>query len=50
MALASAIATLADDADARQWMGKAARERYEEEFEGTRWARRLVDLYRSVSV
>jgi len=48
-ALASAIRDLAGDADVRRWMGKAARERYEEEFSGTRWAGRLIDLYRAVS-
>jgi glycosyltransferase involved in cell wall biosynthesis len=46
--LATAIRSLAGDPDARRWMGKAARERFDQEFDGVRWARRLVSLYRSL--
>ncbi|MFH1103912.1 MAG: glycosyltransferase [Actinomycetota bacterium] len=47
--LAAAVRSLAGDADARRWMGKAARERFDQEFDGARWAGRLVALYRSLS-
>jgi len=44
-ALAAAIDRVAADADGRLWMGKRARERYDEEFSATMWARRLHSLY-----
>lgn len=44
-ALAGALRTLAGDADDRHWMGKRARERYDEEFGAARWASRLRGLY-----
>ncbi len=47
-ALSAAVSAMALDADGRRWMGKAARERFDQEFEGTRWARRLVEVYRAV--
>ena len=46
-ALADAVRSLARDEDARRWMGKAAMERFSEEFDGSAWARKLVESYRS---
>lgn len=45
-ALADAVISLVRDPDARQWMGKKARERFDERFEADAWARRLAGLYR----
>ena len=47
-ALADAILELASDADRRRWLGKQARERFDEEFEGGVWLRRLRRLYDEV--
>ena len=47
-ALGRAVADLGSNADQRRWMGKRARERFDAEFDGARWARRLAELYRTV--
>lgn len=47
-ALASSLRSLAGDADARRWMGKAARERFDEAFDGAAWSARLVATYRTL--
>ncbi len=47
-ALADAILELAGDADRRRLLGKRARERFEERFEGGVWLERLRDLYDSI--
>lgn len=44
-ALAGAIDALAADSDRRLWMGKAARERFDERFEAGAWVETLRDLY-----
>ncbi|OFW66996.1 MAG: hypothetical protein A2Z12_07000 [Actinobacteria bacterium RBG_16_68_21] len=49
VSLAAAIGSLADDGDSRRWMGKAARERFDQEFDGGAWARRLVAMYRTLT-
>jgi len=46
VALAEAVISLVQDPDGRLWMGKKARERFEERFEASGWATRLADLYR----
>ena len=48
-ALADAVRSLARDEDTRRWMGKAAMERFREEFDGSAWARKLVSLYRTLA-
>jgi glycosyltransferase involved in cell wall biosynthesis len=48
LALAAAIDRVADDPDARRWMGKHNRERFETEFRADIWARKLRALYESV--
>lgn len=47
-ALAAAVSRLAGDSQARRTMGEAARLRFEEEFEVTRWAGRLRSAYDGV--
>jgi glycosyltransferase involved in cell wall biosynthesis len=47
-ALADAIIAMVRDPDSRQWMGKRARERFDERFEPMTWVRRLERLYRSL--
>lgn len=47
-ALAAAIDRMAASPDARVWMGKRAREKYDAEFEAITWAERLRDLYDEV--
>ena len=47
-ALADAIDRVAADTDGRRWMGKRARERYDEEFSAENWADRLRSLYDEV--
>jgi len=47
-ALAVAVARLAADPEGRRLAGKQARGRFEDRFEGRRWARRLRSLYDEV--
>ena len=47
-ALAAAVIGLVQDADGRRWMGKKARERFDERFEARNWVRTLGVLYRSL--
>lgn len=47
-ALADAVDRVAADTDGRRWMGKRARERYDEEFSAEDWADRLRSLYDEV--
>jgi glycosyltransferase involved in cell wall biosynthesis len=47
-AVRSAVETLAEDPDGCRWMGKRARERFENEFSVEVWARRLRSLYERV--
>ena len=47
-ALTDAVAAMASDPEGRRVMGKRARERFEEEFAGTDWARRLRALYEEI--
>jgi glycosyltransferase involved in cell wall biosynthesis len=47
-ALAEAIRQLASDPDNRRWLGKRARERFDEEFEGGVWIARLRAVYDDV--
>ncbi|NQV07907.1 glycosyltransferase family 4 protein [bacterium] len=46
--LADAVETLVDDPDARRWMGKAGRERFDELFDSRVWVSRLRSLYDDV--
>jgi glycosyltransferase involved in cell wall biosynthesis len=48
LALLAAIEVVAADPDRRRWMGKRARERFEQEFSVAIWAQRLRDHYESV--
>lgn len=48
VALAAAIDRLAADSDGRRWMGKRARERYDQLFTDTMWATRLRSVYDSI--
>ncbi|MCB2223435.1 MAG: glycosyltransferase [Actinobacteria bacterium] len=48
-ALAAAVAALASDPERRASMGRAARERFDEEFEIGVWASRLAEIYREVA-
>jgi glycosyltransferase involved in cell wall biosynthesis len=47
-ALAVAIDRMVDAEDARHWMGKRARERYDSEFHAVSWADRLREIYEAV--
>ncbi len=47
-ALAGAIGSLLGDPGLRRELGRSARRRFEEEFDGRVWARRLAALYREV--
>jgi glycosyltransferase involved in cell wall biosynthesis len=49
-ALADAVRTLADDPALRRRLGSAAREKYRLQFEPSRVAREMLDVYRSILV
>jgi glycosyltransferase involved in cell wall biosynthesis len=48
-ALSGAIAGLLDDEEHRRALGRAARRRFEDVFEGRAWARRLAEVYRGLA-
>jgi glycosyltransferase involved in cell wall biosynthesis len=47
-AFAAALAPLLQDRALGQWLGRAGRERFEQEFTAVRWARRLREVYGEV--